>query len=113
MKKVPLPVNINTNDFNTHNIYEHTPYIIADDKLIIDKTWWKSIPQHIRTFLNERLKDKTFTLDDVKIPHANQHDHRLSIVRQAYQDGYDYHVWFGSKVTPPGVKMIKLSLATK
>lgn len=121
MKKVVYPINIRRSDFNTTNLHDRTPYMIIDDVLVIDESWWKTLTKYIKNLLIQRLKEHfigkhipsnyLFRIDGVEIPHKIQKDPRLTIVYQTYQDGYDYQLWH--HVAPPGVKMIKLSLATK
>ena len=115
MKKVSYPLNINKNDFNTNNLYENNPYKIdSDNVLVIDDSWWDTLTPGIKDMLHQRLKDP-FKIEKVSLPQTGyQSDKRLSIVHQTFQDGHDFHVWYGkTKCAPPNVLMIKLSEETK
>ncbi len=94
----PIPININYYDYNSNNHYEYTPYIVRESKLIIDSRWFASLTPFIQTLICSRV---VFELDLVEVPHKRQYDDCLTVVYQSYLDGFDYNVWYNSKI--PGI----------
>lgn len=115
IKRTPLPFNIKYEDYNNNNLHEYAPYIIRDDKIIIDQSWFSSLTSYIQRIIRTRLKEE-FQLELLQIPHEYQPTHpKLSTVYQAYIDGFDYHVWYSPYIPngPQQVKLIHLSDMTK
>ena len=117
IKRIPLPTNINTQDYNNHNLHEYTPYVIKDDQIIIDEFWYNSLNKYIQQLITTRLKGK-FTLGQVTVPHEYQIDNQLkqlTTIYHTYIDGFDYHVWYSSYIIngPKNVKLIHIPDITK
>ena len=98
----PIPPNINTNNYNNNNLYEYDPYVIKDDEIVIDKTWWNSLTPYIQILIKTSL-DNNFKLGIIKVPHNITKDKRLTYIYQAYLDGFDYNVWYNNAI-PNGPK---------
>lgn len=78
MKKVGLPLNIHSSDYN-NNIHENDPYMINENnELIIDTNWWTMLTEYTKILLKNRLL--LWKLADVPIPHQIQKDNRLTII---------------------------------
>jgi hypothetical protein len=93
VKRCPLPDPIRTTDYNSSNHYEYTPYIIKDNKLLIDEEWFLDLTVFIKVLIYERTKGN-FILGKVTIPHESQvNDIRLDTIFKCFLDGYDYHIW--------------------
>ncbi len=116
----PVPLNINFAQCNTNNHAEYTPYILSNNYLIIDKTWYNSLTPYIQNLINTRL-DNSYRLDDITIPHEIQKDDPenpkklLKIVYQSYLDGFDYNVWYRDNIVngPKNVIIIPFSSEIK
>jgi len=117
IKRNPIPTNFNPQNYNNHNLHEYTPYIIKDEQVIIDETWYNSLSKYIQQLISTRLKDK-FTLGQVTVPHEYQVDNQLkqlTTIYHAYIDGFDYHVWYSPYIPngPQSVKLIHIPDTTK
>jgi hypothetical protein len=69
IRRKPMPLNVNHEEYNNNNLLDYDPYIIDDDNtLIIGKKWWDSLTPLIRNSITDRLSEN-FTLGRVDVPH--------------------------------------------
>ncbi len=116
IKRVPILPNINKSEYNNNNLHEYAPYVIKDNKLVIDKSWYESLTQYTQDLIKARTK--VFSLEHISIPHEYQKDtpeKLLAKVYQSYIDGFDYHVWYSNEIPdgPKDVQMIHIPDVTK
>jgi hypothetical protein len=113
-----MPLNIDHKEFNNGGLLEYAPYELDNDSsLIIDKEWFESLTDSIKSWINTRLSGN-YTLGDVHIPHApdkDTPDKKLLQVYQSYLDGFDYHVWYNPDIPfgPKNVRLIQIPKETK
>jgi len=113
----PIPTNINTQDYNNHNLHEYTPYILKDDTILIDETWYNSLTPYIQKLIQTRLKNN-FTLGQVQVPHEYQIDNEnkyLTTIYQSYLNGFDYNIWYSPYIIngPKNAQIIHIPDITK
>lgn len=106
----PILFPINKFDYNNNNLHQFDPYILKDDKIIIDKVWWKSLSKYTQSLISTKLTTN-YELGIVEIPHDIQKDNEskmLNIVYQSYLDGFDYNIWYDVNIPngPQNVNMI-------
>jgi hypothetical protein len=109
IQRVPICPPITKANFNNNNLHEYDPYILKDDKIIIDTNWFESLTPYIQDLIKMELNDD-YILDKIIIPHEIQKDNdakMLNAVYQSYLDGFDYNIWHNSNLNPD-VKMIKI-----
>lgn len=107
----PVSFPVNKSDYNNNNLHEYDPYILRNDKIVIDKTWWNSLTDYIRNRISCKID---FELDDLIIPHPIQKDNKckmLKIMYQSYFDGFDYNIWYRHDIPngPKNVRMVLIS----
>lgn len=119
IKRKPIYPDIDTDKYNTNNLYEYDPYTIIDDQVIIDTQWWNSLTEYIQGLIKTRLNNN-FTLDRVVNPDTNYNintDDRLYHIYQSYLDGFDYNIWYvndySQNIYPNGVKMVEINFQEK
>lgn len=106
----PLPTNLDKNSFNTNNLEEYSPWIMINDNVVIDSSWWMTLPNHVRNIITQSTP--SFTLGVVNIPHQVQKHKVLENIYHAYVEGYDYNNWYSPNVSI-NATLIPLSPETK
>jgi len=107
------PICIRQNEYNTGDHHEYAPYLLEDDVVIIDPTWFSSLTKLTQELLRQRLQ---FILEQVDVPHVSQRDDPLlRVIYQTYWDEFDYNVWYSESIpgAPRGVKMLPIDQTIK
>jgi hypothetical protein len=97
--------------YKENNFYEYSPYIIYENKNIIDKTWYNTLSDYCKILINNRIE---FELSDVEIPHQFQSDNKdkfLYKMYRSYIDSFDFNLWYNSNLNlgSPDTKIIKIT----
>ncbi len=108
--RVPMPLNIRLTDYNNNNEHDYTPYIIRDDKLVIDSDWWNSLTLFAQKLIIKSLNEIPI-FDKINVPHEYQNDDRLILVYRSYIESFDYHIWYSDTI-PNGPKDVTICQIT-
>jgi hypothetical protein len=112
----PMPLYVRFEHYNNHNEHEYDPYLITPEgKVVIDKTWWQSLPKFVQFKILPVVGDVEFT-DHIDVPHALcPANPALTAIYWAYLEGFDYQQWYSSDIPngPKDVVLIQLSKEEK
>lgn len=96
LKRKPIPVNHGL-EVNTNNLRAYEPYYDDGKDIIIDPTWWKTVPNEAK---NNILYEMNPVFKEVKVPHDDPgltKKPREKFIYNAYVDAFDYNHWYSAK----------------
>lgn len=108
MQRHPILYPHTKSNYNNNNLHEYDPYIIRDNVVVIDKSWWNTLAENIKNNIKNSIN--THILDDVPVPHpicVDNKEKHLKKIYEAYFHGFDYHVWY-SPLIPNGPQNVHL-----
>lgn len=100
-------------NYNNNNLHEYDPYIIKDNRVIIDQSWWNTLTNDIKDTITGKINN--FILEDIIVPHPISEDNKekhLKVIYEAYFHGFDYHVWY-TPFIPNGPQDVHLIIIPK
>lgn len=107
----PMPLYVRFENYNNHNEHEYDPYVMKDDVLLIDKTWWDSLTSFMHSQIQSTV-EKFDIVDKIDVPHELCLENKnLTAIYRAYLEGFDYQCWYSPEIPngPKNVVLIKLS----
>lgn len=113
--RCPMPLYVRFHEYNNNNEHEYDPYMMVDDKLLIDERWWQTLTPFTRSQIEAKVT-KFELVSSIVIPHVLCASHpSLTAVYLAYLDGFDYHCWYSPEIPngPKDVTLIRIDEATK
>ena len=73
--RIPISPGIKFSDYNLNNLHDYDPYMIVNDEVVIDLTWWNSLTAYCQNTINSKIK---FKLGTICVPHEIQTDYDIN-----------------------------------
>ena len=117
LKRKPIPPFTDITKYNNNNLHEYDPYILSDNRVIIDKEWYSTLTDYCQNLIRNRLEND-FELDIVTIPHVIQIDNSkkvLNMIYTSYLESFDYNIWYDKSMIngPQNVQMLYIPSIVK